>query len=60
MLMTFPVSAVADGWRTIPKREAMAACRKHGVILTHGRLAELAQQDTSRLVLDGNIIKYRV
>jgi hypothetical protein len=43
----------------MPKREAIAACRKRGVILTHARLADLAQQHTSRIVLDGIILRYR-
>jgi len=54
-----PSGADGDGWRAIPKREVIAACRKHGVMLTHKRLADLTQQDTSQLVLDGVILRYR-
>ena len=59
VLTALPVPSGADGWCAIPKREAIAACRKHGVMLTHGRLADLAQQGTSQLVLDGVILRYR-
>jgi hypothetical protein len=46
-----------DGWRSLPKREAIAACRKRGMRLTHGHLDNLAQQDTQRLALDGVILR---
>lgn len=59
VLAAIPGPSVADGWRAIPKREAIAACRKHGVMLTHGRLADLARQGTGHLVLDGVILRYR-
>jgi hypothetical protein len=32
----------ADGWRSLPKREAIAACRKRGMQLTYGHLDKLA------------------
>jgi conjugal transfer pilus assembly protein TraI len=59
VLMAIPMPPQEDGWRSMPKREAIAACRKRGVTLTHARLADLAQQHTSRIVLDGIIIRYR-
>jgi conjugal transfer pilus assembly protein TraI len=59
VLEELPVTQQADGWRSMPKREAIAACRKHGMRLTHGHLDNLAQQDTDRFALDGVILRYK-
>lgn len=59
VLRELPVPPQANGWRSMPKREAIAACRKGGMTLTHAHLANLAQQDASRCVLDGVILRYR-
>lgn len=59
VLTALPVPSGADGWCAIPKREAIAACRKHGVMLTHGRLADLAEQNAGKLKVDGITVLYR-
>jgi conjugal transfer pilus assembly protein TraI len=59
VLWDIPMTQHADGWRALPKREAIATCRKRGMRLTHGHLDNLAQQDTHRLALDGVILRYK-
>lgn len=54
-----PATAQPDGWRTLSKPEAMSACKKRGLKLTHGWLATLAQVDRDRLIVEGAIVKYR-
>lgn len=60
VIANLPGTTEVDGWRTIPKREAVTACKKSGVMLTYVRLIDLAQQHADRLVLDGAFVKYRV
>ena len=59
VLGELPVMPRADGWRSLPKREAIAACRKRGMPITHGHLTDLARQDTDRFALDGVILRYK-
>ena len=52
-------TAVADGWRTLPKSEALTACRKRGLRVTHGWLAKLGQEEPGRFAVDGVVVRYR-
>jgi hypothetical protein len=59
VLQKLPRSPNDEGWHSIQKSDAIAACRKNGLILTHGHLARLAHHDTTRLTLDGVSVRYR-
>ncbi len=59
VLSRLPATAQADGWRALPKSDAMTACRKCGVRVTHGRLGKLAQEEPGRFAVEGIIVKYR-
>jgi len=59
VLSRLPATAQADGWCTLPKSDAMTACRKCGVRVTHGRLGKLAQEEPGRFAVEGIIVKYR-
>ena len=59
VLGEFPATAQPDGWRALSKPEAMSACKKRGLKLTHRWLAMLAQEDHYRFIVDGAIVKYR-
>lgn len=54
-----PGTAEANGWRTLPKSEALTACRKQGLRVTHGWLAKLGQEEPGRFAVDGVVVKYR-
>lgn len=47
-----------DGWRSITKRQAIDACAKRGIGLSHGHLARLCAQDPSRLTVSGGDLLY--
>lgn len=59
VLGELPAAAQPDGWCVLSKPEAMTACKKRGLKLTHGWLARLAQEDHDRFIVEGAIVKYR-
>ena len=59
VLNGYPGTTQADGWRTLPKSEALTACRNHGLRVTHGWLAKLGQEEPGRFAVDGVVVKYR-
>ena len=59
VLGELPATAQPDGWLALSKPEAMSACKKRGLKLTHGWLARLAQEDHDRFNVEGAIVKYR-
>ena len=54
-----PGTTEADGWRALPKSEALTLCRKHGLRVTHGGLAKLSQEEPGRFAVDGVVVKFR-
>lgn len=54
-----PGAEQADGWRTLPKSEALTACRTHGLRVTHGWLAKLGKEEPGRFAVDGVVVKFR-
>lgn len=59
VLNAYPGTAEAGGWQTLSKSEALNACRKHGLRVTHGWLAKLGQEEPGRFSVDGVVVKYR-
>lgn len=58
-LSKFPAAVQADGWRRLPKFEALSACRQAGIRLSHARLDQLSRLAPNQFVLEGVAIKFR-
>lgn len=59
VIRNLPAEPIESGFRQISKLEVMGACKAQGIKLTHGGLAKLGQQDTSRLVVEGFMVRFR-
>lgn len=58
ILSQLPSDDVGDGWRSVHKWQAVEACRKHGIVLTHRVLVELASRHRDVFALHGTTIHF--
>lgn len=55
-----PATVQPDGYLLINKQDVIAACKKHGLQITHRRLWELGSKDPDRLSVDGGVVRFKI
>jgi conjugal transfer pilus assembly protein TraI len=60
LIKDLPAQVQLDGFCALSKADVMSACKKHGVRITHKRLADLCKQEPGRLLAEGDVVRYRV